>query len=63
MLFNTSVRAVLMAGLLALVANDLRLVLNDMGMMLARPPRFLLPCSSGSSLWAWMRISTSRAWR
>jgi len=35
MLFNTSVRAVLMAGLLALVANDLRLVLNDMGMMLA----------------------------
>ena len=35
MLFNTPVRAVLMAGLLALVANDLRLVLNDMGMMLA----------------------------
>ena len=63
MVFNTPLRAVLMAGLLALVANDLRLVLNDMGMMLARPPRFLLPCSSGSSLWAWMRISTSRAWR
>lgn len=35
MLFNTPIRAVLMAGLLALVANDLRLVLNDMGMMLA----------------------------
>jgi uncharacterized membrane protein YjjP (DUF1212 family) len=35
MLFNTPARAVLMAGLLALVANDLRLVLNDMGMMLA----------------------------
>jgi len=33
--FNTPVRALLMAGLLALVANDLRLVLNDMGMMLA----------------------------
>jgi len=35
MLFNTPARAVLMAGLLALVANNLRLVLNDMGMMLA----------------------------
>jgi uncharacterized membrane protein YjjB (DUF3815 family) len=35
MLFNTPLRAVLMAGLLALVANDLRLVLNDIGMMLA----------------------------
>jgi uncharacterized membrane protein YjjP (DUF1212 family) len=35
MLFNTPARAVLMAGLLALVANNLRLLLNDMGMMLA----------------------------
>ena len=35
MLFNTPGRAVLMAGLLALVANNLRLLLNDMGMMLA----------------------------
>jgi len=35
MLFNTSARTVLAAGLLALVANDLRLVLIDMGMMLA----------------------------
>jgi uncharacterized membrane protein YjjP (DUF1212 family) len=35
MLFNTPARAVLMAGLLALVANGLRLFLNDMGMMLA----------------------------
>jgi uncharacterized membrane protein YjjP (DUF1212 family) len=35
MLFNTSARSVLAAGLLALVANDLRLVLIDMGMMLA----------------------------
>jgi uncharacterized membrane protein YjjP (DUF1212 family) len=35
MLFNTPAGAVLMAGLLALVANNLRLLLNDMGMMLA----------------------------
>src|SRR4051794_24205266 len=35
MLFNNSHRTVLAAGLLALVANDLRLVLADMGMMLA----------------------------
>jgi uncharacterized membrane protein YjjP (DUF1212 family) len=35
MLFNTSARTVLAAGLVALVANDLRLVLIDMGMMLA----------------------------
>jgi uncharacterized membrane protein YjjP (DUF1212 family) len=35
MLFNTPARAVLMAGLLALLANNLRLLLNDMGMMLA----------------------------
>src|SRR5215468_6552279 len=35
MLFNSSARTVLAVGLLAIVANDLRLVLNDMGMMLA----------------------------
>jgi uncharacterized membrane protein YjjP (DUF1212 family) len=35
MLFNTPARAVLVAGFLALVANNLRLILNDMGMMLA----------------------------
>ena len=35
MLFNTSARTVLAVGLLALVANDLRLILIDMGMMLA----------------------------
>jgi uncharacterized membrane protein YjjP (DUF1212 family) len=35
MVFNTPPRAVLMAGLLALLANSLRLALNDMGMMLA----------------------------
>ena len=35
MLFNTSARTVVAAGLLALVANDLRLILIDMGMMLA----------------------------
>jgi uncharacterized membrane protein YjjP (DUF1212 family) len=35
MLFNSSPRTALAAGFLALVANGLRLVLNDMGMMLA----------------------------
>ena len=35
MLFNNSPRTVLAAGLLALVANDIRLILTDMGMMLA----------------------------
>ena len=35
MLFNTPAPAVLMAALLALAANGLRLFLNDMGMMLA----------------------------
>jgi uncharacterized membrane protein YjjB (DUF3815 family) len=35
MLFNNSPRTVLAAGLLALVANDLRLILTDLGMMLA----------------------------
>lgn len=40
MLFNCPVRAVVAAGALALVANDLRLVLIDMGMRLA-PAAFL----------------------
>jgi len=40
MLFNTSPRTVLAAGLLALLANGLRLVLIDMGIMLA-PAAFL----------------------
>jgi uncharacterized membrane protein YjjP (DUF1212 family) len=40
MLFNTSPRTVLAVGLLALGANSLRLVLVDMGMMLA-PAAFL----------------------
>jgi uncharacterized membrane protein YjjP (DUF1212 family) len=35
MLFNNSPRTALAAGLLALGANDLRLILTDMGMMLA----------------------------
>jgi len=35
MLFNTPVRLLLAAGLLALVSNSLRLILNDAGMMLA----------------------------
>ena len=35
MLFNSSPRTVLAAGLLALAANDLRLGLNDLGMMQA----------------------------
>src|SRR5262245_18586201 len=40
MLFNTSPRTILAAGLLALLVNSLRLVLIDMGMMLA-PAAFL----------------------
>jgi uncharacterized membrane protein YjjP (DUF1212 family) len=43
MLFNNSPRTALAAGLLALGANDLRLFLTDMGMMLA-PAAFLRPC-------------------
>lgn len=35
MLFNSSARTVVAAGLLALAANSLRLALTDMGMMLA----------------------------
>jgi uncharacterized membrane protein YjjB (DUF3815 family) len=35
MVFNSSPRTVLAAGLVALAANDLRLILNDAGMMLA----------------------------
>ncbi len=35
MLFNSSVRTIFAVGLLALGANELRLVLHDMGMMLA----------------------------
>jgi uncharacterized membrane protein YjjB (DUF3815 family) len=35
MLFNNSPRTVLAAGLLALVANDMRLILIDIGVMLA----------------------------
>jgi len=35
MLFNSSARTVFAVGLLASGANSLRLVLNDMGMMLA----------------------------
>src|SRR5262249_6864905 len=40
MLFNSSIRTALMAGLLALCANSLRLALADMGMMLA-PAAFI----------------------
>src|SRR5262245_4481599 len=46
MLFNTSVRAVLAVGLLAVAANGLRLVLIDMGMMLA-PAAFLAALAIG----------------
>jgi uncharacterized membrane protein YjjB (DUF3815 family) len=35
MLYNSSARAVVAVGLLALGANELRLALHDMGMMLA----------------------------
>lgn len=46
MLFNSPGSAVLTAGLLALAANGLRLVLNDMGMMLA-PATFLAALTIG----------------
>ena len=46
MLFNNSPRTVLAAGLLALGANDLRLILTDMGMMLA-PAAFFAALSIG----------------
>jgi uncharacterized membrane protein YjjP (DUF1212 family) len=46
MLFNSPARAVLAAGLLGLAANDLRLFLNDMGMMLA-PATFLAALTIG----------------
>src|SRR5262249_56025279 len=43
MLFNCSARTVLAVGLLALGANDLRLVLIGVGMMLPPPPFFSPP--------------------
>ena len=46
MLFNSSVRTALAAGLLALCANSLRLVLVDMGMMLA-PAAFVAAFAIG----------------
>jgi uncharacterized membrane protein YjjB (DUF3815 family) len=46
MLFNSSARTVLAVGLLALGANGLRLVLNDMGMMLA-PAAFFAALAIG----------------
>jgi uncharacterized membrane protein YjjB (DUF3815 family) len=46
MLFNSSPRTVLAAGLLALGANGLRLILNDMGMMPA-PAAFLAALAIG----------------
>lgn len=44
MLFNSSPRTALTAGFLALGANDLRLILNDMGMMLAPAAFFRAGC-------------------
>jgi uncharacterized membrane protein YjjP (DUF1212 family) len=46
MLFNSSPRTVLAVGLLALGANGLRLILNDMGMMLA-PAAFIAALAIG----------------
>ena len=46
MLFNSAPRTALAAGLLALGANGLRLVLNDMGMMLA-PAAFFAALAIG----------------
>jgi uncharacterized membrane protein YjjP (DUF1212 family) len=45
-LFNSSARTVLAVGLLALAANDLRLVLHDLGMMLA-PAAFFATLAIG----------------
>ncbi|MGB8243225.1 MAG: threonine/serine exporter family protein [Pseudolabrys sp.] len=47
MLFNSSPRTVLAVGLLALGANGLRLVLNDVGVMLA-PAAFFAALVIGS---------------
>ena len=46
MLFNSPPRTILAAGALALGANSLRLVLNDMGMMLA-PASFFAALAIG----------------
>ncbi|MGB6794182.1 MAG: threonine/serine exporter family protein, partial [Pseudolabrys sp.] len=46
MLFNSSPRTVLAVGLLALGANGLRLVLNDVGVMLA-PAAFFAALAIG----------------
>jgi uncharacterized membrane protein YjjB (DUF3815 family) len=46
MLFNSPRRVILAAGLLALVANGLRLLLNDLGIMLA-PASFLAALTIG----------------
>ncbi len=60
MLFNSSPRTVLAAGLLALGANGLRLVLNDMGMMLA-PAAFFSALAVGLvALVLDRRLSVSR---
>jgi uncharacterized membrane protein YjjP (DUF1212 family) len=51
MLFNCSPRMILAAGLLALAANDVRLVLVDFGMMLASAAFFPLSQSDLSPCW------------
>jgi uncharacterized membrane protein YjjB (DUF3815 family) len=60
MLFNTSPRSALAAGLLALGANSLRLFLNDMGMMPA-PAAFIAALIIGfAALLADSRFGTPR---
>jgi uncharacterized membrane protein YjjP (DUF1212 family) len=60
MLFNSSPRTILAAGILAVVANDLRLVLIDMGMMLA-PAAFFAAVTIGIvALWVDQRFKVPR---
>ena len=60
MLFNSPARTVWAAGLLGLVANELRLVLLDSGMMLA-PAAFFAALTIGLvTLWADLRFNVPR---
>ncbi|MGB8757157.1 MAG: threonine/serine exporter family protein, partial [Pseudolabrys sp.] len=62
MLFNSPPRTILAAGALALGANSLRLVLNDMGMMIA-PASFFAALAIGLVAVLVDQHSTCRAWR
>jgi uncharacterized membrane protein YjjB (DUF3815 family) len=60
MLFNCPPRTVLAAGLVALLANDLRLVLTDLGMMLASAAFFATLAIGLVALLADQRFNTPR---